>query len=70
MLEMEMRERPIRLYGDPNDPFASPDDLIRILRMMGHTDEAKLARLRQLMDPKLARSPPSFIASAQAPNES
>jgi hypothetical protein len=46
---------PIVLHGDPNDPFASPKDIIRILRLMGERDERKLNAFRLLMEAHLQR---------------
>ena len=40
---------PIVLHGDPDDPFASPEDIIRILRLMGERDERKLRAFRRFL---------------------
>ena len=44
------RPRPVVLHGDPDDPFVSPEDMIRILRLMGERDERKLNELRLLLE--------------------
>ena len=45
-----MPSQPIVLHGDPDDPFASPEDIIRILRLMGERDERKLRAFRRFME--------------------
>ena len=48
---------PIVLHGDPNDPFVSVDDMIRLLRLMGERDELKLSQLRRILKAHEARAP-------------
>ena len=38
---------PIVLHGDPEDPFASPKDIVRILRLVGERDERKLRAFKR-----------------------
>ena len=41
---------PIVLHGDPEDPFASPKDIVRILRLMGERDEQRLSAFRSFLE--------------------
>jgi hypothetical protein len=45
-----MPSQPIVLHGDPDDPFASPEDIIRILRLMGERNERKLRAFRHFLE--------------------
>jgi hypothetical protein len=46
---------PIVLHGDPEDPSASPKDIVRILRLMGERDERKLNAFRLLLEAHVRR---------------